>query len=194
MLVYDKMYFLIILFPMNSSGLTQLLNTDQRKLTALQQREMEQVYQHLKRIAKSQKFKIKNSGINTTALVNEAWLNTKGGKKLFNDRNHFFAYCSIAMRHILIQKARANKLVIFVDDDKLLHNQAVFKQSDYLLELERQLKKLKEFSPRLEQIFTYKFYGDMDFDSIAKVMDMSERTIFRDWKKARAMLSVAMQE
>ena len=177
---------------MDTSGLTQLLNSNSQGLSSGQQNDMDMVYRKLKQIAKSQRFKIKNNGINTTELVNEAWLVTKGGNKTFNDRNHFFAYCSIAMRHILIQQARKNRLLTYVDNDKL-EEHIVYKQSDYLLELERQLIKLKAFSPRLEQIFTYKFYGDMDFDSIAELMQISERTIFRDWKKARAMLSVAMQ-
>ena len=178
---------------MEISELTQLLNTNTKGLSNSQQNDMDKVYRKLKQIAKSQKFKIKNNGLNTTELANEAWLVTKGGDKTFNDRNHFFAYCSIAMRHILIHQARKNQLLTYVDDDTHLDQQIVFKQSDYLMELERQLIKLKAFSPRLEQIFTYKFYGDMEFESIAELLNMSERTIFRDWKKARAMLSVAMK-
>lgn len=178
---------------MDISALTQLLNANSKGLSNSQQNDMDKIYKKLKQIAKSQRFKIKNNGLNTTELVNEAWLVTQGGNKTFNDRNHFFAYCSIAMRHILIQQARKNQLLTYVDDDKKLDQQIVFKQSDYLLELERQLIKLKAFSPRLEQIFTYKFFSDMEFDSIAELMNLSERTIFRDWKKARAMLSVAMQ-
>lgn len=178
---------------MELSGLTQLLNTDHKKLSVGQQKDMGLVYRKLKQIAKSQRLKIKTDGLNTTALVNEAWLKTKDTNKTFNDRNHFFAYCSITMRHILINQARKNQKITYVDDATKLDNQLVHQQSDYLLDLERQLIKLKAFSPRLEQIFTFKFFGDMDFDSIAELMDTSERTVFRDWKKARTMLSVAMQ-
>lgn len=177
---------------MDTSSLTQLINANSKGLSSSQQNDMDKVYRKLKQIAKSQRFKIKNNGLNTTELVNEAWLVTKGSNKTFNDRNHFFAYCSIAMRHILIQQARKNRLLTFVDNDKL-DEHIVYKQSDFLLELERQLQKLKTYSPRLEQIFTYKFYGDMDFESIAELLDISERTIFREWKKARAMLSIAMK-
>ena len=178
---------------MELSGLTQLLNTDHKELSAGQQKDMGLIYSKLKQIAKSQRLKIKTNGLNTTALVNEAWLKTKDTDKNFNDRNHFFAYCSITMRHILINQARKNQKITYVDDATKLDNQLVHQQSDYLIDLERQLVKLKAFSPRLEQIFTFKFFGDMDFDSIAKLLDTSERTVFRDWKKARTMLSVAMQ-
>lgn len=178
---------------MNLSGLTQLLNTDHKELSAGQQKDMGLIYSKLKQIAKSQRLKLKTDGLNTTALVNEAWLKTKDTEKIFNDRNHFFAYCSITMRHILINQARKNQKITYVDDSTKLDNQIVLEQSDYLLDLERQLEKLKAFSPRLEQIFTFKFFGDMDFDSIAELLETSERTVFRDWKKARTMLSVAMQ-
>lgn len=177
---------------MNISNFTQLLNSDQQELSMSQQKDMDNIYQQLKLIAKSQKFKVKINGLNTTALVNEAWLKTKDTNKSFNDRNHFFAYCAIAMRHILINQARKNKLITYIDNSDQLMQQAVYHQSDYLLDLERQLEKLKKFSPRLEQIFTYRFFAEMDFSAIAEHLNISERTIIRDWKKARIMLSVAI--
>lgn len=177
---------------MDISNFTQLLNSDQQELTPSQQKGMEHIYHQLKNIAKSQKFKIKVNGLNTTALVNETWLKTKDTKKLFNDRNHFFAYCAIAMRHILINQARKNKLIIYVDNNDGLLQKEAYYQSEYLLDLERQLIKLKKFSSRLEQIFTYRFFAEMEFSSIAEHLNISERTIIRDWKKARVMLSVAM--
>jgi RNA polymerase sigma factor (sigma-70 family) len=75
-----------------------------------------------------------------------------------------------------------------------LLQQAVYTQSEYLLDLERQLEKLKKFSPRLEQIFTYRFFAEMEFSSIAEHLNISERTIIRDWKKAKIMLSVALKK
>jgi RNA polymerase sigma factor (TIGR02999 family) len=179
---------------MIKSQFTELLNSDQQALSPGQQHDMENIYHQLKRIAKSQKFKIKFNGLNTTALVNETWLKTKDTNKLFNDRNHFFAYCAIAMRHILINQARKNKLITYVDNDEQLQQQTVYFQSDYLLDLDRQLEKLKQFSPRLEQIFTYRFFAEMEFNAIAEHLNISERTVIRDWKKARIMLSVALKK
>ena len=66
---------------MDISNFTQLLNSDQQELTPSQQKGMEHIYHQLKNIAKSQKFKIKVNGLNTTALVNETWLKTKDTKK-----------------------------------------------------------------------------------------------------------------
>jgi RNA polymerase sigma factor (TIGR02999 family) len=179
---------------MDISNFTQLLNSDQKELSSSEQKDMEDIYQQLKHIAKSQKFKIKINGLNTTALVNETWLKTKDTNKLFNDRNHFFAYCSIAMRHILINQARKNKLITYIENDEKLLEQSVYYQFDYLLDLDRQLEKLKQFSPRLEQIFTYRFFAEMEFNAIAEHLKVSERTVIRDWKKARIMLSVALKK
>lgn len=177
---------------MDSENLTLLLNHDQSDLSGEQQHDIEAVYRRLKEIARTQRFKIKGTGINTTALVNEAWLKSQKQAKTFNDRNHFFAYSALAMRHILLNEAKKNQLITYVDDTQFAEK-PVFKESSYLLDLERQLQKLKSFDASLEQVFTYKFFGDMDFADIADVMDVSERTVFRNWKKARAMLAVAMQ-
>lgn len=177
---------------MDSRHLTQLLNKDQSGLTGQQQHDIEAVYQRLKEIARTQRFKVKGTGINTTALVNEAWLKSQNQNKTFNDRNHFFAYSALAMRHILLNEAKKNKLITYVDAQSYTE-QPVFKDSTYLLDLEKQLIKLKAFDQNIEQVFTYKYFGDMDFADIAEVMDVSERTVFRNWKKARAMLAVAMQ-
>src|SRR5690554_1392976 len=101
---------------MDQADLTQLLNKDQSDLSAQQQVDIEAVYDHLKKIARNQRFKIKGTGINTTALVNEAWLKNQKTAKTFNDRNHFFAYSALAMRHILLNEARRNQVVTYVED------------------------------------------------------------------------------
>lgn len=177
---------------MDNAHLTQLLNNDQSALNDQQQQDIAEVYQRLKEIAKIQRIKVKGSSLNTTALVNEAWLKSQKQAKTFNDRNHFFAYSSLAMRHILLNEAKKNQLITYVDEQTHLE-QPVYKESAYLLDLEKQLVRLKKFDASLEQVFTYKFFGDMDFADIAEVMQVSERTVFRNWKKARAMLAVAMQ-
>ncbi len=177
---------------MDADDLTLLLNNDQTQLTDQQQQDIEAVYQRLKEIARTQRFKVKGTGLNTTALVNEAWLKSQKNDKTFNDRNHFFAYSSLAMRHILLNEAKKNRLITYVEDQDYAE-QPVFQESTYLLDLEKQLIRLKAFDVNLEQVFTYKFFGEMEFIDIADVMGVSERTVFRNWKKARAMLAAAMQ-
>jgi RNA polymerase sigma factor (TIGR02999 family) len=177
---------------MDPKTLTQLLNSNQATLTIEQQHDIEDVYQRLKEIAKGQRFKVKGTGINTTALVNEAWLKSKNKSKSFENRNHFFAYSALAMRHILLNEAKKNQIITYVENPNNMEH-PVIKESTYLLDLDKHLVRLKAFDEKLEQVFTYKFFGEMEFSDIADVMQVSERTVFRNWKKARAMLAVAMQ-
>ena len=177
---------------MLKAEITRLLNQDSSDFSENQQHEIASVYQQLKKIAKGQRYNVKDSGFNTTALVNEAWVKTHKQSKKFTNRNHFFAYCALAMRHILLNEAKHNQIITFVEyNDEL--KPSTFNESDYLIELDLQLRKLKSFSPRLEQVFTFKYFGDMEFNDIATVLDMSERTVFRDWQKAKTMLAAAMQ-
>jgi RNA polymerase sigma factor (TIGR02999 family) len=168
-----------------------LLN-NQSELTKSQQREIDEVYLRLKEIAKGQRFKIRGTGINTTALVNEAWIKSQKQSKSFTDRNHFFAFSALAMRHILLNEAKKNQIITDVDNQNF-DDSSVMKESTYLIDLENSLNKLKMFDENLVLVFTYKFFGDMEFIDIADVMKISERSVFRSWKKAKAMLAVAMQ-
>ncbi len=178
---------------MSDAAITEMLNMDPDAWTPEQQQDMADVYRQLKKVARGQRLKVSNHGFNTTALVNEAWLKYRKNPRTFNDRNHFFAYCAIAMRHILYNQARRNRLVTWVDVDNEINRLPVHDQSEFFVDLERQLDALREFDPRLEKVFTYKFFGDMTFEEIADVLEVSERTALRDWKKARAMLSVSLE-
>lgn len=177
---------------MLSDEVTKLINQQGIVATDSRLHDMDMIYQHLKQIARGQRLKVKNAQLNTTALVNEAWIKSNSGQKSFNDRNHFFAYCALAMRHILLNEAKKNRAITYLDDTARIET-PVFLESDYLIELDRHLKKLKSFNERLEKVFTYKFFGDMEFADIADVLNTSERTVFRDWQKAKTMLAAAMQ-
>ena len=177
---------------MQNIPVTKLINSDSGDLSSDQQQDMAEIYARLKSIARGQRVKVSDAGFNTTALVNEAWLKSKKNQKTFENRDHFFAYCAVAMRHLLYNQAKRNQLVTFVALDPERTRQPVQAQSDFLIDLEAHLLELKNFQPRLEQVFTFKYFGDMNFASIARVLDISERTALRDWKKARTMISVAL--
>lgn len=177
---------------MPDAQITKLLNMDPSALTPEQQQDMADVYAQLKQVARGQRLRVSHHGLNTTALVNEAWLKYRANARTFNDRNHFFAYCAIAMRHILYNQARRNRLITWVDVDNELNRLPVHDQSEFLVDLEDQLAALRDYSPRLEKVFTYKFFGEMTIAEIAQVLGISERTALRDWKKARTMISAAL--
>ena len=91
---------------MDPLQLTQLLNTSTHSLTNEQQKALESVYLQLKKIAHSQRFKVRQNDLNTTALVNEAWIKLNHKSRVFNDRHHFFATSALAMRQILLNQAQ----------------------------------------------------------------------------------------
>ncbi len=79
---------------MQADDITRLLNQAPEALSREQREEMERVYQRLKQVARIQRVKIRNGALNTTALVNEAWIKSQQGGREFADRDHFYAYCA----------------------------------------------------------------------------------------------------
>ncbi len=178
---------------MDPKQLTQLLNADSKNLTPDQQRALESVYWQLKKIAQSQKYKVYKHELNTTALVNEAWIKLHHKSRYFNDRNHFYATSAMAMRQILLnqaQKVAQKSSATDVDVELLIDDK---EEALWLLDLEKQLVRLKQYSERLEAIFVYRYFGGMTVDEIAQVLAVGARTVDRDWKKAKLMMSVALK-
>jgi RNA polymerase sigma factor (TIGR02999 family) len=141
----------------------------------------------------------KDATLVTTALVNEAYLKLvdQDGAK-FNDRAHFLALASVAMRHILIDGARARTrhrrgggaAQITFEDAVLEHERA----PERLLELDDALTQLASVSPRLARVVEYRFYGGLSEAEIATVLSVTERTVQRDWAKARMLLRSALAD
>lgn len=173
-------------------NLTQIINSEQRSLSSDEQKAVALIYSHLKKIAHAQKFKFSKNELNTTELVNEAWLKLYKNERLFNDRNHFYATSALAMRQILLNQA---KKMTQSGQKVELTDQALITQQEealWLLQMEKNLRKLADYAPRLEEVFVYRYFGGMSVGEIAQILETSERTINRDWKKAKLMLSVAM--
>lgn len=179
---------------MDQNQLTQLLNTDNRQLSNEQQKQLESVYFQLKKMAHSQKFKIQKHGLNTTALVNEAWIKLNHKNRLFNDRSHFFATSALAMRQILLNQAE--KVANREEDDTQEVDELTADKNEaiWLLDLEHQLKKMGQYSSRLETVFVYKYFGGMGIEEIAESMGLSPRSIDRAWKKAKLMMSLGLEQ
>ena len=179
---------------MDSIPITSLINKRSLGFDPNEQYDFDQIYAHLKQLAKIQKVKIKGQSINTTMLVNEAWLKLKGNNT-YNNRNHFFAVCSIAMKHILINESKRAKRVVaaqtLIDGESDTHE--LQDDLDWMIDLEKQLHNLNRRSERLEQVFVYRFFGGMSNAEIAEVLGVNVRTIDRDWRSAMLMISCAMQ-
>ena len=137
--------------------------------------------------------------INTTALVHEAYLKLVDQTQVtWESRNHFFGVAAKAMRHILVDYARRrNAQKRGGGQQHTLLDEAdirVEAQAGELLALDDALTQLAALNERLSQIVELRFFGGMTVEETAAALDISERTVKRDWRKARAFLYQALTE
>jgi RNA polymerase sigma-70 factor, ECF subfamily len=127
-----------------------------------------------------------------TALANDALLELLGGSVDWKNRAHFFGVAAIAMRRMLLDHARrchAEKRGGDVAHVPLGDVQVgSVARWDELLAVDRALDRLEEQDARLARIVELRFYAGMTDEEVAEVMQLSPRTIRRDWQIARAWL------
>jgi len=155
------------------------------------------VYQELRAIARRHVGSRKNGSLATTELVHEAYLKlVDQSRAQWRDRAHFFALASAAMRHVLVDRARARtarkrggeQRQITLDDEML----AVDNDADSLLAIDEALTQLAELEPRLARVVECRFYGGLSEEEIAEALGVNVRTVQRDLAKARMLLSRAL--
>ena len=152
------------------------------------------VYGDLKRIARRQLGGGSGNTLTTTALVHEAYLRlARPGNLELNDRTHFFAVAARAMRQILVDHARrrlAEKrgggvLAFELDEGRV---GAADDRAEVMVALDGALAKLEQVDERLARLVEWRFFGGMTFEEAAAGMALSDRTLKRDWKRAKAFL------
>jgi len=135
--------------------------------------------------------------LSTTALVNEAYLKLAGDpERGWNDRSHFLALAAVAMRQILVDRARARATLkrgghfaqVTLDEGALAGDDA----PEALLALDEALEQLATLAPRLARVVELRFYGGLSEQEIAEVLGITARTVQRDWAKARMLLRRAL--
>jgi RNA polymerase sigma factor (TIGR02999 family) len=131
--------------------------------------------------------------LDTTALIHEAYLRMVDQSQAeWADRAHFFAYASQTMRTVLVDYARRRSTAKrgggaprFSLEDRDL---PVEQQADFLLSLDEALTRLGAMSERLARTVECRFFGGMTEEETAAVLQVSDRTVRRDWLKAKAWL------
>lgn len=133
-----------------------------------------------------------DNSLQATLLVDEAFVQLAGTDKIdWQNRAHFFALASRAMRRILVDHAReanAQKRPGAHDQVDLDSALQVPENTVDVLALNEALERLATWDQRQSQIVELRFFGGLDFDEIAEVMGISDRTAKRDWTMARAWL------
>jgi RNA polymerase sigma factor (TIGR02999 family) len=156
------------------------------------------VYAELRRIAEGYLRRERgNHTLQPTALVNEAWMRlVNQNQSGFADRKHFFALAAQLMRQVLVDHARA------LNAEKRGHGapKASLDESipaaggtlEEFLALDEALNRLSGFSPRKGQIIEMRYFGGLNVEEVAILLDVSIATVSRDQKTAEAWLSQAM--
>lgn len=185
---------------LGTSDVTDLLEAANHGDAAALKAAFVRVYDELKQLARRQLAAQSTSTLNTTGLLHEAYLKLtqQRGHDLHN-RAHFFAVAARAMRQIVIDHARAKltekrgRMQTQIVD--LEHAADVAGGSfgpEELLRLEHVLTRLEGEEPRLASLVDLRFFAGMSVTDIAKLQDVTERTVSRDWRRAKAMLYEAL--
>lgn len=166
------------------------------------------VYEELRSVARGHRSRWQgNHTIETTVLVHEAYLRMARGAKLsWEDRVHFFAVASRAMRQVLINYAemqRATKrgggqAVESLDDRHVPldgHSNPVPAEAvEDLLALESALLSLESESPRQVRVIECRFFAGLTVEETAEALGVSAATVKRDWDQARAWLGRTLRQ
>jgi RNA polymerase sigma factor (TIGR02999 family) len=179
---------------LSAHDLTQLLqawsNGDQEalvKLTPL-------VHSELHRIARRYMAQERPGHVlQTTALVNEAFIRLIDWKNVrWQNRAHFFGVSAQLMRRILVDFARAqhyakrggDALMVSLSEAEAVPHERV----DDLVALDEALERLSRLDPRQSRVVEMKFFGGMEMEEIAEVLQVSRGTVKRDWSLAKLWL------
>jgi RNA polymerase sigma factor (TIGR02999 family) len=141
--------------------------------------------------------------LETTALVNECYLKLRSIESLVDaERTHFMAYASRTMRSIIVDLVREQLAQRRGGDvDVVTLNTAIADSTPDtqankfdVLQIHDVLNQLEEIEPRLAQVVELRYFGGLNFEEMAEVMQLNERTVRRDWDKAKLLLLAMLRD
>jgi RNA polymerase sigma factor (TIGR02999 family) len=160
---------------------------------------VQKLYHELRRLAGAKLGRMPGAGqtLQPTALVHEAYMRlSRNPDKIWQGRRHFYRAAAVAMRHILIERARAKKsarhgggwqrteITISLAD----HEDRLFLAPEDVLTLDRALHKLGTEFPELVELALMRYFCGLTVPEIADLMGVTTRTIERKWSFTRAWL------
>lgn len=158
------------------------------------------VYPELRRIARRYMgYERRGHTLQTTALVNEAYLNLIGaGEVRWQDRAHFFAISAKLMRQILVHSARSrNYQKRGGRAQKITFDEAMFvteQPGRELIALDDALNALAVADARKSRVVELRYFGGLSVEETAEVLKVSPETVMRDWRLAKSWLSREMEK
>jgi RNA polymerase sigma factor (TIGR02999 family) len=182
----------------NEGDVTRRLNALQRPPEGNTPQLPAEVYRQLRQLAHGQlRREHANQTLSTTALVHEAWLRMEGCGD-WADRSHFYRYAATAMRHILVDEARrrlSEKRGGGVRPTELSESDVHAEDAAAdILSLNHALESLELEYPQLSKVVELRFFAGLSVGDTAEIMDISERSVIRNWRMARAMIHCALDQ
>lgn len=182
-------------------AITQLLQAARQGDRAAADQVVAELYVDLQRLARRQ---VRDAGhltlLDTTALVHEAWLRVAGAAGAdFPDRRHFLAYAAQAMRSVVVDAVRARQAerrgggLAHQTLDTAVAEQLPAEDDD-VLRVHEALGELAQLEPRLAQVVEMRYFAGLREVEIAEALGVTERTVQRDWQKARLFLSLSLAD
>jgi len=155
-------------------------------------------YEELRRLASTVRSRTPSATLNPTALVNEAWLKLAGSPGFSAiSPLHFRRSAARAMRQVLIDAARRRQTQKRGGGEMFVTLDGVPEQSmvtgDELIALDGILEELARMNPRQATIVESRFFGGLEIAEIAALLEISEATVLRDWRAARAWLATELR-
>ncbi len=134
-----------------------------------------------------------------TALVHEAWLQISGNKEYgWNDRAHFFRAAALAMRRIMVDRAREKAALKRGNWSKPVSLAEIeiadTGREERILQVDEMLERLETEDPCGARVVTLKFFGGLTEQEIASIQEVNVRTIRRQWRYARTRLFQMIEE
>jgi len=182
------------MMALSTPGLTELLDDWQQGDRSALERLTPLIYDELRRIAHRYVRRERNGNtLQTTALVNEAYLRLAGQEKTeWQNRAHFFAVTAQVMRHILTDHARRRRYAKHggeVQQVSLEEASAMtYQRAAELVALDEALDGLAKIDPRKSRVVELRYFGGLSLEETADVLGISLMTVRRDWRAAKAWL------
>jgi RNA polymerase sigma factor (TIGR02999 family) len=156
------------------------------------------VYDEIRRIAhRAMHREREGHTLQTTALINEAYLRLAGSKNVnWQNRAHFFSVTAQVMRHVLVDHARRRRYVKHGGEAQRVSFEAAMgeavlmstSRAAELMALDEALDELARFDARKSQVVELRYFGGLSLEETAEVLEVSTVTVRRDWRAAKAWL------
>lgn len=186
--------------PFRHNRVASQFQSDERGKMPAERRTLDQMfsvtYEELRRLASSVKRSDPGATLSPTTMVNEAWVKlAKSPRFASTSRLHFKRIAARAMRQVLVEAARRRNAskrgggegVVVITFDESQTPRASCGQD--LLALDSALEELARIEPRQAMMVESRFFGGLDITETAALLEVSEATILRDWRAAKAWLA-----